>query len=158
MQKKKYYETQKFLKQRNAWYDKLKKSGFKDLEYVFPDGQVSNSMLTVPNNINGHKFNEDNYVQWSNKERYYDFARSWIWDKPTKWTKFKKQVWEMHAEGSATLDIHKQVNAKKRKHKISKGKIEAIIKEQRDLMLKHYIQKNRVDLQIVYDDDDGDQD
>lgn len=112
---KKFYQTKKFLKTKNVWYKKLKKSGFIDHE------QDENYL--IQNSVNF----THNEPSWSNplvikaKLEYYGMVRQFVQTYGFK-NKKEKLIMELHADGLGVRRIAEEL-------KVSKSKIHLMIKK-----------------------------
>lgn len=83
-----------FEEQKQQWYDKLRKEGFKDIE-------TSSGLLTKGF---GKYFRQR--AQTNLNEEYYSLARKFIWDYKFD-SELERVIWEYHAEGVSYRDIVK---------------------------------------------------
>lgn len=89
----------KFSKLQKEWYEKLKRSGFDDLEWTdHKSGEGHNSSF-LRNSRTGVNARLD-----LNKELYYTMCRNWLTHAGPK-KKIDRIMFEMHAEGKGYRDI-----------------------------------------------------
>lgn len=105
----KFHQTSKSRKTQEKWYQKLQKSGFKDIE----DGE---NYLKTWDSFQGP---DQNPLLNSAKADYYGQARHFLAVYDFKY-KYHKQMFEMHTEGLGYRKIAK-------KHKTYKNKVASII-------------------------------
>lgn len=103
---KKFYKTKKFIEIQNKWYDKLKKSGFKDLEWIDPKtglGQNTPYLLTEDSKL------KDRYNP--SEQTYYENALSYYHHGNFK-SKLHKFIWKCHAEGISYRKMRKNIKSR----------------------------------------------
>jgi hypothetical protein len=102
--------TKEFTKLQNKWYNKLKRSGFDDIEWTDTKTGFGQSTSYLKNSRNGVNAQLD-----PNKELYYTMCRNWLAHAgPVK--KIDRIMFELHAEGFGYRDIVERV-----KHKLKKS-------------------------------------
>lgn len=93
-------ELQKLQKK---WYNKLAKSGFKDIENIF----VPNEPLRHWDSIEFQRYFTP--ATFTEKQRYYELAGQLLYD--FKFRKSRdKEIWRMHTQGIAQHKIAKAVD------------------------------------------------
>jgi hypothetical protein len=93
----KFYQTHKFMKLRRSWYNRLKKSGFRDVEYA---GECSLNNDSPPLTGAGPALLR---TRWDDsKAEYFRMAEHWLID--GQMDKSDTSIWRMHSEG---LSHHK---------------------------------------------------
>lgn len=91
-----------FKRLQKEWYDKLKASGFKDIE----NGRESNCVWQDAHVINNGKYNRF----YSNVDYYRQagiFLHHFQFESPTD-----RAVWDLHTNGCTFRDIAKRLNCK----------------------------------------------
>lgn len=119
----KYYQTKQFLSLKSAWYGKLKKFGFKDIEkdehFLH---EYSKSRTSTGNNAA-----QNTPVKREAKQDYYRYANFF-----TSTSKFKrlsrneKKIWRLHLQGLGTREIAKRLNKQNSETKTNKDKINSV--------------------------------
>lgn len=108
----KYYEKSDFKKLNKQWRDKLKKSGFEDVEqedgnlklwhsFRFMILEAKNSKDSLQNRVENNKI----------KEFYYRVATKFLHTHKFKSAK-ERRIWELHCEGHGWRKIDKILNNK----------------------------------------------
>ena len=90
-------KSPKFKKLQDKWYNKLKNSGFEDIEQA--DGNLKKQAKSI--HILYYK-----PVAYEAKQRYFELAGQFLY-----WYKFKneveKKIWTLHSEGMSNIKISK---------------------------------------------------
>lgn len=107
----KFYQTKEFHKTQVEWSEKLKASGFKDIEYIHPDGK--------PGHVNSALGTESWPVDESRARvrfLYYNMAAKFLWD--FKFEKPRhKYVWRLHALGLSIRQIQQHIKGEHNAHR-----------------------------------------
>lgn len=93
-------ELQKLQKK---WYNKLARSGFKDLENVFVPGEP----LRHWDSVEFQRYYSPR--SFTEKQRYYELAGQLLHDLKFK-NNTEKKIWELHSKGESYQEIAKKVN------------------------------------------------
>jgi hypothetical protein len=104
----KFYKTKEFKQLEKEWADKLKSSGFEDIEYDEDHLKQSSSMFK-----NQHTFEE-----FKAKQQYYELAERFFLEydftlliryktrhNSKKELSFYKKIWSRHSKGMTAVDI-----------------------------------------------------
>lgn len=91
----KFYDTKEFKEINDKWKQKLKKSGFQDIEQDEERLKKWDSTFFVVN------YNKTLYAA---KETYYRYANQFVHDHMFN-SKLDKNIWEKHARGLSMQDI-----------------------------------------------------
>lgn len=105
---KKYYEKRAFLKLQQSWYDKLKKSGFHDIEHIdFNTGEVkpllkSKTVRSVSElSRRRDSFESDrDYFHWAGQFYWYLIDQGEV-------NEYVCEMWRMWADGHSISNIHR---------------------------------------------------
>jgi hypothetical protein len=108
-------EEDEFIKLQTLWYEKLKQSGFQDLE-------TSRGFLKDwPSQRLRRDYTPERFQE---KLNYYRFASQLLWEFKFK-TKLEKKIWELHTEGKSMREISFQVRT--HKNKMNHNKVRKVI-------------------------------
>lgn len=124
--KLKFYETAEFKKQNSKWQDKLKNSGFEDLEDI--NGELR---IFVAKRFAGTR--KISFDRAADDERYFTLAREFLHKKEFK-SKLQKFIWEQHSEGFSERNIEETL--RKKNFKADRNVVRKVIKEFKDEMIK----------------------
>lgn len=121
-------EPNEFQRLNEEWQQKLKDTGFKDIENKNYDLMSFHGTL-----FNGHKRTQDSTEYMESKLQYFQMASSLLNDYRFK-TKLDKTVWTYHAEGKKNTEIFKLLG-----EKLKLTKINGIVLALKEKMKKKYI-------------------
>ncbi len=113
-----------FNKLKDAWYKKLAKSGFVDVE---------RDEVYLKRNVSTIDYRR---VTWESQADYYHMTTHFLNDYAFKNNR-QRNIWEYHSNGISTRDIAKILN-KVSKKKVTKDTIRMVIFELREEMKKLY--------------------
>lgn len=118
-----------YEKLKKIWYEKLKKSGFNDIE--IGKGVISNSDAFSKNQDHGQ--HTDTWRR--SKEEYYQMAEYFLNNYKFE-TKLDQAIWEYHVNGIGTLDIAMVINkVKSYRRTFSQQEIWMIVSRLRKIMV-----------------------
>jgi|SRR5215217_4680673 len=100
----KFYQTKDFIELQKRWYEDLDDKGFRDIEFVYPDGNASH--FTRPA-VGSSSWPVD-YAKALPTLAYFQFASKFLWDYPFKKPKHK-HIWRLHSQGMSIRQIAKRV-------------------------------------------------
>lgn len=112
-------------KLQKIWYEKLKKSGFDDIENE--NGELTRGLPRVTNQAP---------IQIEVIQHYYSWARSFLHEHEFK-SEFEKAVWELHSEGIAVRAI--SVELRRKGYKKQKDAVWYVVKRLEQLMKAKYL-------------------
>lgn len=123
----------KFDALKRKWYEKLKRSGFDDIE------QDENYLNTGASNPFSRKAKGETYkdkeVFYKSREEYYRLAGQFFWEYP--WSSRKEQlIWELHKEGTSIRDI--VLELKRKRFKAHRRAVHETIQRLKQEMIKRY--------------------
>jgi hypothetical protein len=121
-------KNSKFLKLQKKWDEKLKKSGFKDIE--------SRATGALENNSTSGGTIDKRRVTWELQAEYYRLATHFSNDHTFK-SEFERVLWEYHSNGLSVREITETINKVKSK-KTDKTTVQEILVELRDEMKRLY--------------------
>jgi len=124
--------NKEFKKLKNSWYEKLKKSGFEDIEYK--DGSLKSSAFRRQRDKNKHY----TQIQIDAVQAYYRMAFHFLHEYEFE-SEFDRIVWEYHTNGIGTRSISKLLQ-KVNLSGTSKTKIWLTVKKLREIMKRRYLQ------------------
>ncbi len=110
------------------WKEKLKKSGFHDLEI--------DNKGTLENNSTSGGFLDKRRVTWQSQAEYYQYTTYFLNDYPFN-NRIEQIIWEYHSNGMSTRDIANTLN-KVRKKKILRMTVWRIVKRLSEKMKEMY--------------------
>lgn len=87
-------KSNEYEKLKALWYEKLKKSGFKDIEQDEYNLKIWSTQFTQQKSIN----------TWQAKESYYNMANKFLHDYTFK-SRLDQIIWEYHANGMSVRSI-----------------------------------------------------
>ena len=93
-----FYKDPNFIKEQKKWYQKLKNSGFVDIE-SFSTACEPHDILKFPFNSGGMDIEQE--------EEYYRECRSFLHEFNFK-SKTERKIWELHSEGTPYKKIARQ--------------------------------------------------
>jgi hypothetical protein len=127
-----------FEKLKKKWYDKLKKSGFQDIESA--DGQnLTTWSSKIFKQSAGDAWYQDKEVYYQSREEYFRMAGAFFWDYGFQ-NKLEKSIWELHMQGTSIRDI--VTIFKKKNIKVYRRQVHEIIQKLVQEMFKiHGISK-----------------
>lgn len=86
-----------FLKLQSEWYEKLKQSGFKDLEFIDNNGEPAKNLLREP---------IANLLRWYSPQNFYYYCKArWFLHNGWFTSKLEQDIWEMHCTGLSSYKI-----------------------------------------------------
>lgn len=123
--------TPKYKQLQEAWYSKLKESGFKDIEYA--DGSLKSYVPT--------SFTARDPLMQSVTEEYYRMCYHFLNEYKFE-SELEKVIWEYHSNGLSARNIYKILTAEgmpKWKSQWKKSSIHKRIKNLVNLMKQRYL-------------------
>lgn len=105
-----------FNQLQDKWYDKLKKSGFEDLEYK--NGSIRSCKPSTARQ-------KDPSLRQATEEYYY-MATHFLNDNKFE-NRLDQIIWEYHTNGISIRDIASTLNKTRRRHKFTKYAVEDVI-------------------------------
>ena len=146
----KYWQTREFKKLEDKWEEKLKKSGFEDIERPLkrkdglrsgppgsksPDGRMLINFVASKSAVD----QDQEHEQCEQSKEYYRVAGQFLWEH--KFTSETERVaWQLHAEGLSILDIMAELAKKRRTvingRKVCKRHVHEAVQRLAKMMLK----------------------
>lgn len=129
MAKKTVYATDEFLKLRWEWYAKLKKSGFKDIEY---QDQATGNPLPV---LRGYSAMDAKRFYRADAAEYYRLAEHHILSVKKRYgaSSWEVRAWEAHSLGYGVAKIYRR---RRLAEHTSLGGLKRFIDYEKSVMLK----------------------
>ncbi len=120
-----WHETPEFLALQKAWYSKLERKGFRDIEFLDTTGSTDSRFLR-----GGDAYHAPLRYDAS-REEYYRLANQWVWEAGRTLKGLDRKIWRAHAEGLSYREIRE-------KHVCSVDKIMSVVKRERVRMRQAY--------------------
>lgn len=116
-----------YAAQKKYWYDKLKQSGFDDIELSDTTLKLGSEQFRRPRSMHG----------WQAKAAYYQMASNFLNDHRFD-NRLERIIWQYHSEGISVRDIAITLNKAKVHRKMSKDIVWAIVNRLTKIMKKLY--------------------
>lgn len=100
---------------RILWYEKLKKTGFKDCE------SLCGKLKDYPNARIPRAYTTDQFIE---KQSYYRAASEFYWVYKFS-NNHEKKIWQLHSEGFSTREISKKLRTKS--NSVNKDNVNIVI-------------------------------
>lgn len=124
----KFYDTKDFQKLDAKWQEKLKKSGFRDIEYRVA-GKPGDYMVGPNPEYFIRRYSPD-------KEFYFECATQWTWHlRRSQWGQKTPEgrravrIWALHSQGNSFADIVKSTD-------FTRGVVARVVRDQKKAMLE----------------------